>query len=517
MNNDPTDPPSIAALLPSVTTRILRNPHILPTIPPSLNSWILSSRHHERVSTDVQNGKYLKKSRTILFFFLIFFLFAPAKLLRKARRESLLQQRVRDFAHSNNSHSSSDTPFDDDADYEGDNDDDDDPKPTMAKASLLSSTSSALPTLKPSSSFPESLPVSSLQGRNGAHHRRHHSVSGLSTLLPTESNTSGSNTLMSLITPLPPLRDTLGLAPHAVVTSSETSPKPDGQEGLLHLLLQNPDKAYQYFATHKRIARRTSYSLGSGSSSVFLPNSGSMNSMSPIDASPSALRSNSHSTGDYSHAGVNSNTAGTAVLSSTLFPHPDPVTPILGSQPTFNTPFDNDVAFSTSQQYPTFIPVNNYSNSYNSFFDTLDGQQQQQQQQQRSYDIPTIEEHITLDTSTSPSASRSSSPSRRPAHYYYPSPTSPKVMATLPEARLKHRVHSAKLPATVFQNQDFSFDKNGQPWTCHPSWHRIMRLQYKNSGLEETWKSERQRFMQAMRRDRLMQKCANKRRMSNPF
>lgn len=50
----------------SVTNRILRNPHILPSIPSSIQSQILISRHHERVINDQNNGMFLLLSSLLV-------------------------------------------------------------------------------------------------------------------------------------------------------------------------------------------------------------------------------------------------------------------------------------------------------------------------------------------------------------------------------------------------------------------------------------------------------------------
>lgn len=250
---------------------------------------------------------------------------------------------------------------------------------------------------------------------------------------------------------------------HSMASAFVPTTPQDDDEDLLKLLQQSPSRAYQYFVSHRRLSsgsyctcRRRSASVTVSPSSLYTPKE---QRQQPGRA--------------YSFGGL---------LESR---------PNLVQRHTFPTIYEN-VCLNTKV-----------------FEDDDDDE-----------DVEYEDNHKDTHNKSSP-YTPSTSPRRRPADFYYPSPTSPKVVATSPEARLRARVHAVKQPATVFFHQDFSFDKCGRPWaahpwTAHPSWHRFMRVQYKLSGLEDTWKTQRVSFLQAFRRDRLQQR-ASSRRMSNPF
>lgn len=100
-----------------------------------------------------------------------------------------------------------------------------------------------------------------------------------------------------------------------------------------------------------------------------------------------------------------------------------------------------------------------------------------------------------------------------PGHSY---PFSPKIFSNNPEERVKQRCYFSKRPSPAWKSRNFELNKQGELWTCHPSWHRFMRDEYKVNGQEEVWRDERNRFLQAFRRERQFQKQAH-RRMSSSF
>jgi hypothetical protein len=92
-----------------------------------------------------------------------------------------------------------------------------------------------------------------------------------------------------------------------------------------------------------------------------------------------------------------------------------------------------------------------------------------------------------------------------PGHSY---PFSSKIFSNNPEERVKQRCYFSKRPSPAWRSRNFELNKQGEVWTCHPSWHRFMRDEYKVNGQEEIWRDERNRFLQAFRRERQFQKQA---------
>lgn len=100
-----------------------------------------------------------------------------------------------------------------------------------------------------------------------------------------------------------------------------------------------------------------------------------------------------------------------------------------------------------------------------------------------------------------------------PGHSY---PFSSKIFSNNPEERVKQRCYFSKRPSPAWKSRNFDLNKQGELWTCHPSWHRFMREEYKVNGQEDTWRDERNRFLQTFRRERQFQKQSH-RRMSSSF
>lgn len=100
--------------------------------------------------------------------------------------------------------------------------------------------------------------------------------------------------------------------------------------------------------------------------------------------------------------------------------------------------------------------------------------------------------------------------------HFNTSPSSSKLLTKNPEERLKQRCHQTKRPCPSWKTRDFVQDRHGKMWTSHPSWHRILRSEYRSNGLDRAWRDERNRFLQDFRRDRQFAK-QSMRRFSSSF
>jgi hypothetical protein len=106
--------------------------------------------------------------------------------------------------------------------------------------------------------------------------------------------------------------------------------------------------------------------------------------------------------------------------------------------------------------------------------------------------------------------------SRGEMHYPLSMAFSSRIFSKKPEERVRQRCYFYKRPCPSWKSRNFEVDRQGHHWTSHPGWHRIMRDEYKINGQEDTWKEERNRFLQELRRERQFQK-QSRRRFSSAF
>lgn len=76
---------------------------------------------------------------------------------------------------------------------------------------------------------------------------------------------------------------------------------------------------------------------------------------------------------------------------------------------------------------------------------------------------------------------------------------------------MKTRWSNAKRPLPSFKSRNLLTDRMGKNWECQPTWHRILRREYARNGDLSTWTMERNVFLQAIRRRRLLERLEKKR------